>query len=159
MSNGQQLSECAFEVSPIATQLSGTIKAAVYEEGGVDPTSIIQIDQPWYVDVEWTLKGHLRRHLCGKWCVRVHLESIGGGKEYSLPEHCQYFDMNPCDRDGVYRHRINVAPYTIKPEDCGTVYLVAVTLTSLDACGKPGHIAAYCKGATLMFYEDSKNEG
>lgn len=151
------LNHCSFEVSPVATELSGTIQAGVYEVGGAEPTNIIQIDQPWYVDVEWTLKGHLRRHLCGKWCVKVHLESIGKGNEYSLPDPCVYLDMDPCDHDGIYRYRINVDAGTIKPEDCGTVYLVAVTLTSLDACGKPGHIAAYCRGGSLMFYKDSDN--
>lgn len=156
MSNGIVFPECSFEVSPIASRLEGTIKAAIYEEGGVAPTTIIQIDQNWYVDVEWTLTGHMRRHLCGQWCVKVHLESVGVGNEYSLPEHCEYFPIDPCN-NGVYTKRINIPAGTISASDCGKVYLVAVTLTSLDACCKPGHIAAYCKGPSLMFYQDSDN--
>jgi hypothetical protein len=154
-SSGHQLfEECAFEVSPFASKLTGTIRAAVYEEGGTEPTTIIQVDQAWHVDVEWTLRGHMRRHLCGQWCVMVHLESIGRGKEYSLPEQCEYFPIDPCN-DGTYRKQIQVPAGKIDPKDCGTLYLLAVTLVSLDACGRPGHIAAYCKGPNLMFYEAS----
>ena len=154
--NGVAFTECEFEVSPVACSLTGKIKAAVYEEGGVQPTTIIQLDQGWYVDVEWALYGHMRRHLCGKWCVKVHLESVGVGNEYSLPEHCDYFPIEPCN-DGTYNKRIRFPAGTISASDCGKLYLLAVTLTSLDACEKPGHIAAYCKGPNLMFYEDSDN--
>ena len=157
MSNGQSFEQCDFEISPFATKLTGTIKAEVYEEGGVEPTTIISVDEAWYVDVEWTLKGHMRRHLCGQWCVTVSLESIGKGNEYSLPDPSEHFPIDPCN-NGTYKKRISVAAGTIKPEDCGTLYLIAVTLTSLDACERPGHIAAYCKGPNLMFYVASDGD-
>lgn len=156
MSNGVPFTHCEFEISPIVTELTGTINATVYEEAGVKPTTIIQVDQAWYVEVEWSLKGHMRRHLCGQWCVMVHLESVGKGNEYSLPESCEYFPIDPCN-DGTYKKRINIPAGLIQPQDCGTLYLLAVTLGSLDACGRKGHIAAYCKGPSLMFYEDSDN--
>ncbi len=151
MSNGLPFEHCEFEISPFATKLTGTLKATVYEDGGVDPTTIIRVDESWHVDIEWTLKGHIRRHLCGEWCVTVHLESVGPGNEYTLPNPAVHFPIDPCN-DGNYKYTIKVPAGTIQPEDCGTLFLLAVTLTSLDGCKKSGHIAAYCKGPDLMFY-------
>jgi hypothetical protein len=82
------------------------------------------------------------------WQVKVDLESIGTAKEYS--SELYKIDMDPCKKEG-YSHTFEIASNTLHPAEGGTVYLVAVTLSSLDPCGQPGHIWAYGTGVSVMF--------
>src|SRR5512138_2910089 len=58
--------------------LQGSIEAQVYEKGEA-PSRIIDINDPWFVEVNWSLTGPLQRFICGTWGVDVYLESIGKG--------------------------------------------------------------------------------
>lgn len=148
---GKPSQECEFEISPYVCSVTGEIKATVYEVGGTDPTGIIQADQDWYVLVEFRLTGPIVHHLCGKFCVCLHIECFGPGPEETLP--CVYADMEPCKpEDEWYEVKINVPAGTIPGAECGQVCCLAVTLTSFDPCDNPGHIAAYCRGPCIMFY-------
>ena len=158
MSNGQPFTECEFEVSPIETDLTGSISAKVYEVGGDDPTTIIGTDQAWYAVIEWQVKGGVVPHLCGDWRVAINLESIGPGTEYQF--RARPVPMDPCEHpDGKYSTRIDVAAGEVDVDVDGTLYQVGVTLASRDACGKPGHIAAHCSGAHLHFYQQPPHTG
>lgn len=159
---------CDFEIDPHACDLWGYIRASVYEEeypeGPHDAKTIIACDEDWYVKVEWKIWGPLRHHLCGYFCVCVYLESIGPGDDYNLD--CDgngnpcilEIPIDPCKEDGKYEVTCRIPAGTVDCGDCGKLYLLGVTLTSLDACYDPGHIAAYCKGPTLMFYEPPHRE-
>lgn len=146
---------CDFEITPYDCRLWGSIKVTVYEkdypQGEHDSKTIIACDEAWYVKIEWDLSGDLLRHLCGYFCICVYMESIGPGPEYKI---CckEWIPMNPCGT-GHYEEICKIEPCTVDCGDCGQLYEVGVTLTSFDYCKKPGHIAAYCKGPTLMFYE------
>ena len=94
----------------------------------------------------------------------AYLESIGPGKEYKLDldpdnpdEKCLKIPLEPCG-DGVYRIRVEFPAGKIRTGECGRLYLLAVTVIGLDACGDPGHITGFCKGPTLMFYEGTPHE-
>ena len=153
---------CDFEIDPVDCSLSGYISASVYEgslpEGDQDPTTIVSCKEDLYVKVKWHVWGHLARHLCGYFCVCVYLESIGPGPDYNLDcddngRPCiENIPMDPCG-DGQYEVVCKVPAHSIDPGACGKLYEMAVTLTSLNACKQPGHIAAFCKGPCIMFYE------
>lgn len=142
--------KCDFEIDPFDSKLDGSMRATIYEEGEVGPQKHIRIDRKVFVDVEWFLHGHLTRHLCGTWCIGVHFESVGKGKEYSFGPYD--VKMKPCG-DGHYRYVVEIEAGKIKAGDCGKVYLTAVTLTSRDKCGDPGHIRAFCQDGSVMFVE------
>src|SRR6185295_3736974 len=94
----------SFEVSGAPSYLHGKIEADVFEVGGVSPTNIIRIDQDWFVRIRWELDGSLKSMICGKWCIHLHLESIGLGEELDLPHPPSAeleVDLNPCG-DGKY---------------------------------------------------------
>jgi hypothetical protein len=82
--------------------------------------------------------------------VSLHIECFGPGAEVTLPP--QIVPMDPCG-DGCYEVRIQVPAGTIGGAECGQLCCLVVTLTSLDPCGNPGHIAAYCRGPCVMFHE------
>lgn len=160
---------CEFEIDPFACDLAGSIKASVYEEeypeGTQDAKTIISWDEDWYVKVEWKLWGGLLHHLCGYFCICVYLESIGPGEDYSLDcdgsgHPCiDRIPFDPCG-NGEYEITCKIPKNTVECGDCGSLYLLGVTLTTFDYCDppRPGHIAAYCKGPTLMFYKPPQPE-
>lgn len=151
---------CTFDIDPIAVDLTGLLKASVYKKGTREdvPDTVIACNEDWYVKVEWDLKGRLLHHLCGYFCVCVYLERIGPGADIKLDcdgdgRPClQWIPIDPC---GNGHYEVKCDGPNIEKDDCeacGTLYVVAVTLTSFDQCKDPGHIRAYCKGPTLMFY-------
>ena len=154
----QRFGYCTFEIDPMDATLWGWISASVYEggrpEGHQDPVDIITTNEDLWVKVRWRLAGHLIRHLCGYFCVCVHFESIGPGPEITADcdnngRPCQYVEMNPCG-DGYYEMWCRIPGGQLTPGRCGTVYEVAVTLTSLNPCKEPGHIRAFCKDFVLV---------
>ena len=89
-------------------------------------------------------------HLCGRLCFALHIECIGSGPEKTLVK--EWRDMVSCGDDaGKYEVELRVPAGILPPEECGQVCCLVVTVTSLDRCGDPGHIAAYCKGPCIMF--------
>jgi hypothetical protein len=148
-SNGNQL-ECQYEIGPLATDLAVTLSATFWEdETGTTPAeSVVSAGETFYVKVVWTLSGGLKRHFCGQWRVKIDLESIGDAGEYT--SECRTIPMDPC-RDEPYETVFRITSGTLTPHSCGTVYLLAVTLSSLDPCGNPGHIWGYCEGQSVMF--------
>jgi hypothetical protein len=144
--------EKTFEIDKLADDLKLTFAAGFYEnEATTTPaTSIVYTGETYYVKVAWKLEGKLAAHFCGKWLVKVDLESIGIAPEFSFP--LESIDMEPC-KTGEYSHVFKVTPDTVKPAQGGTVYLVAATLSSEDPCGMPGHIWAYATGVSVMFVQ------
>jgi hypothetical protein len=142
--------EKTFEIDKLADDLKLTFAAGFYEDelASVAATSIVYSGETYYVKLAWKLEGQLATHFCGKWIVKVDLESIGIAGEYSSS--CVEIPMDPCKKD-EYTHTFQITPNTLTPASCGTVYLVAATLASQDACGNPGHIWAYGTGVSVMF--------
>ena len=118
------------------------------EQATIPVTNNIYSEEKYYVKLDWRLEGKLAAHFCGQWQIKIDLESIGTADEYSSP--IETIDMDPCQADD-YSHTFSIAPSTLKPAKGGTVYLVAVTLSSLDPCGRPGHIWAYGTGERVLF--------
>lgn len=147
--------------------LQGSIEAQVYEKGEA-PSRIIDINDPWFVEVNWSLTGPLQRFICGTWGVDVYLESIGRGPELELPD--EYFEAIPVDRkDGHYHLKIAVPAGFIKthveswreerkehgrlPErETDIVYKMVATVTYKDQYGRPGPIAGFVEFPMLQFY-------
>jgi len=145
------LLDCSKEVDPFTTTLDVTLKATVFEIGGVAPTNIIHTNQDWYVEVEWEVTGQLLHHLGGTWHLSVVLDSIGPGLDYQFPDPPASIPMDPCG-DGKYKYRIDVKAGQVDARDPdGTLYTVGVTLGSEDMCKHPGQIHAHCTGDELHF--------
>jgi hypothetical protein len=145
------LSKCDFEVAPLENILTGTMEVFAYEENSDEAKTIVSTDEDVTIKVVVRLQGLILHQLCGQLCICVYLESIGPGREYRFPDPCRRIDLDPCG-DGVYVIKIVIPAGDVSADECGALYIVAVTLTSFDVCGNPGHIAAYCKDACLMFY-------
>lgn len=134
----------------------GVIDATVHEHVGFPPTTIIRSDQVWGVYVKWKTSGTLVRMICGKWCLQVHLESIGPGPELRLPRRPVHIPLTPCKRHKhpytiYYKYHLDIAAGTITPAHCGIPYKLVTSLTYIDICGKPGPIAGFVEGPILQF--------
>lgn len=155
--NGASLMRCEFEIAPVLTNLSGEIKATVFEKGGVNPVTTISTAQDWYVEVEWSIEGNLVRHLCGDWRVAIALESIGPGEEYQFPRPAKLVPMEPCG-DGKYKTTIDVKAGDVAADEDGTTYILSVNVGTKDPCGDAGHISAWCSDLYLNFYPGGPHE-
>lgn len=145
---------CSFEIETYDPALSGTIRAYVVDnENDSNPANVIDVDAGGKIVVEWDIQGALKSHLCGAWCVTAYLESIGPGAEIAIPGSCECMESG-CFNKGPWRKEF-VIPTGIEVNSCGSLYQIGVTLTSKDCDGNPGHIAAFCKGTTVMFYKGS----
>lgn len=138
------------EIAPLAMDLKLVFSAGFYEddEATTPTTNIVYSEETYYVKVDWRLEGQLAHHFCGVWQVKIDLESIGTADEYSSKLY--KIDMDPCKKEG-YSQTFEITSNTLHPAEGGTVYLVAVTLSSLDPCGQPGHVWGYGTGVSVMF--------
>ncbi len=133
--------------------LSGSISANIHDE--VEPysryVSIIEADDYWYVTAYWCLRGPVRRLICGYWCVRLFLESLGEDDlDVELTNDEGLIELNSCG-DGCYEAHFTVKPYTIRVEHCGTPFKPVLTVQYLTLCRFPYKTdeewekAPYCK--------------
>ena len=149
--------ECEEEIAPFADDLVLTMSVLISEDekAEVPAKRIVYGDEEYYVHVFWKLTGKLARHFCGKWQVKVDLESIGTADEYT--SELKTFDMDPC-REEEYTARFTIGPDDLNPHPGGTVYIPAFTLSTLDACGDDGHMWGYCVGPDVMFTTASPHD-
>jgi hypothetical protein len=160
---GGMFPEVEVEIAPLAEDLQLKLQAWFSERelAEVPAPNIVYAGETYYVNVRWWWTGdsHLPRHFCGKWKVKIDLESIGTAKEYTSA--VKEIEMEPCEK-GVwprpYFHSFALTPGDVEPHEAGTVYLVSVTLATVDACGDPGHIWGYAKGPSVMFVPGSPHE-
>jgi hypothetical protein len=154
-----------FEVEG-TTGLKGTIGAAVGEVGE-PPSHILDINDDWYVDVDWTLKGPLQRFICGSFEVDVYLESIGKGPEFELPD----VEGIAINKTGDYSAHIDVPAGVIKTHvetwweeykehhkgvgepETDIVYKMVCTVTFRDQYGQPGPIAGFVEMPMMQWYK------
>ena len=147
--------------------LTGTIGAKVWEIGE-SPSHIIDIHDPWCVEVSWTLNGPLQRFICGTWAVDVYMESIGKGPEFELPD--DDLENIPMNEKGEYSVTINIPADFIKTHvehwwedykishqgkgepETDIVYKMVCTVTYRDQYGRPGPIAGLVDMPMLQFY-------
>jgi hypothetical protein len=160
---GGEFEYTTVEIAPMAEGLKLKLGARFYEDelGEVPATSIVYSGEKYYVKVDWWFVGNLdiTRHFCGQWQVKIDLESIGTAAEYSSDLFT--ITMDPCNfgfEKKPYTHTFELTPNTLKPAKGGTVYLVAVTLSTLDVCGGPGHIWGYATGPSVMFVEGAPHD-
>jgi hypothetical protein len=130
--------------------LYGDVQASLYERDGVRPKTIIATDQEWGVKVYWQLKGSLAEYICGDWCVRVCLESIGKGPEQNWES--RKIPLNPCG-NGEYEYDFRFKPGDITADFCSTPYKLVVTVTYQTECQRPGPIAGFVELPIVQFYQ------
>src|SRR5260221_1713418 len=155
-----------FETDLPKHYLSGRIVARVRESDGELAARIIDANEPWAVDVYWELSGVLVPMICGKWCIRVFLESLGADSLDKELKYARLIDLHPC-QGGKYEAHFYVPANFVKVEECGTPFEAVVGLTYLTNCRirtdleeqdhrsyRPGAIAAFVKLPTMQFFNE-----
>jgi len=119
-----------------------------------DPVDIISWDEIYYVIVYITLSDGVRRHLCGKLCVDIDVDTCGPAPDLQFEE--QDVDLDPCG-NGIYVIWFALpagtfAPPAGYPNRCGRVYRLCVTVGSHDPCGGPGLIWGHCDSVEIAVH-------
>ena len=102
-----------------------------------NPLDIIAWDQEYQIIVIITVPDPVRRHLCGKLCVDIDVDTCGPAPDLEFPE--KEVQLNPCG-NGVYTIVFPLPPgtFTDARNRCGRVYRICVTVGSHDLCDPPG---------------------
>ncbi|HEV2579567.1 MAG TPA: hypothetical protein VGT44_01845 [Ktedonobacteraceae bacterium] len=116
--------------------LSGYLSANIHDE--VEPysryVSIIDANEYWYVTARWALNGTVRKMICGNWCVRLFMESLGEDKlDLELSNDEGLIPLDPCG-NGQYEAHFTVKPGTVRTEHCGTPFQPVLSVTYLTSC-------------------------
>lgn len=111
--------------------------AGVMAERNPDPATlnknVIDANEPWQVDVYWLLTGSLRHMICGNWCVKLFLESLGKDDlDLELANDEGLIALNPAG-SGFYHARFSVPANRIRTEHCGTPFQPVATVTYVSS--------------------------
>jgi hypothetical protein len=100
---------------------------------GAGNSRIIDSNEAWQAEVYWLITGNLRHLLCGKWCVRLFLETFGKN-DIDLELDCDQglIDFDPAG-NGLYHATFTCKGGEVKPEHAGTPFQPVVTVTSLTS--------------------------
>jgi len=135
-----------------AMTASGTVTVLDPAAGAFPPTTIIQRDHAWKVQVEWEINGPAAPAVGGEWVVRCYLESIGPGFEgqIGVPETVPLADAPPLPLPREYEREIDIDAAEILGISDGAYRLV--TLINYENGGIPGEIAGHQEGPIVQFY-------
>lgn len=144
---------------PSSQSLEAYWRAELRDQYGVDPGSIISVNDPFVVAFHVWLTGDLWRCICGDWCFDMSFESIGGGAELSLSD---FPNIEPqlslthwkgCAPGA--RHfwvTVTIPAGTVPAGPKNKLYRVAATFQMLDPCGKPVPVVGYQSLGEFQFY-------
>lgn len=130
----------------IPLDLTLELDAGVIQDGKEDRT--IDLNEPWYVLVNWALVGKLAKCICVDWCVSVKFESMGSTPEF---EEDEVQESDPCVTS--WTKEITTDHITDTGENCGNVYRIVVVVAARDRCeGRPVGITGFCDLGIVQFY-------
>lgn len=144
---------------PASSALDGYWTAELRDAYGVEPRTILSVEDPFVVAFHVWLSGDLWRCICGDWCFDMSFESIGGGAELSLSdfpniEHqLSLTDWKGCAPGA--RHfwvTVTIPAGTVPAGPKNKLYRVAATFQMLDPCGKPVPVVGYQSLGEFQFY-------
>jgi len=102
---------------------------------GAGNKKIIDSNEPWQAEVYWLLVGSLNPFLCGKFGVRLYLETLGKNdidKEFNCDQ--GLIDFSPSASGfSLYHATFTLKGGEVKPEHLGTPFQPVVTVTVLTS--------------------------
>jgi hypothetical protein len=144
---GEEEEEMPFQPE-LAPALSGTANATVMSQG-LNPTTILSVNTPWSIQLNWSMTGLLASSIGGDWRLQAFVESMGVGFEglvagpLSIPVTFAPIVNNT-------RTYVQNLPVPANPAIGVGAYKLVVTITHVNA-GVPTQIAAYMEGPILQF--------
>lgn len=163
-------SSCRLVVDPeFSVNLAGTVYAQARECKSTTPASVIDIDDPWVIDVHITLD-KTPHGTCGLWCVSACLESMCEHKYYRFPKDSDPDNycccLVPTTNAREYEISICIPGDIVKENECGAPYELTVIVTLLDPnlintgrdkCDPGNHtplgVACACELPLMTFYD------
>jgi len=132
----------------LAPALSGAVSASVMSIGP-NPTTILNVNTPWSIQLRWSITGYLMSAIGGDWRLQAFLESMGGGFEGTVagPVGHPVALGTVVDSTRNYTQTLPVPP---NPAIHAGAYKLVITITHVNL-GLPTQLAAYVEGPILQF--------
>jgi hypothetical protein len=142
---------------PSEAMLKAYWDADIVDVHGVEPGTIISVDDAFLVRFRIDLRGGLWRCITGTWCFDVGFTPVGKGTGFDLSEHLgselTVPDWRGC-KDLYVSLEVPVPAGTIPAHRCATLYSVGAKF-QLKCCDRPAPVVGY---ETLGAYEFYKPE-
>lgn len=141
---------------PVIVPLTGEFDAHIHDPSGT-PINVIPTQTAWSVHGLWHMDGPIAPLLDGTWELRVSLESIGGGVEFtSAPVVVDYqTGATPGPNTMSYSAFVNFPAGTPALGAADSVpYHVVAHLFFKEPSGKPGPFAAAVDLGIVQVYDD-----
>jgi hypothetical protein len=143
------MSEFIFEDREEDFNVTGTCQ--VFEQGVVDPTTLIKTNENWFVRIRLQTEGLLNGSVSGAFRLRLRLEGLGAvAPELDLPAADEIVALTPQAAPANYLKDININAGDVP---AGIYKLVTTAIVEGPAPNNvPQPIAGYCEGPILQFY-------
>ncbi len=117
--------------------IAAIIRQSEPGEAPDDAESIVEVNNPWEVDVRWDFTGRAVCFIKGVFRVRLYLESLG---DDSLDREAKYPHDIPIDgRTSSYRVQFKIGPNLLQvEEEEGTPFQLTAAVILMVACGRDG---------------------
>lgn len=139
---------------PTSLTFNSDMTVAVLDPNGVAPTTIIQRDDDWEIEVKLHMDGGATSYLGGTFEVKAYLESIGGGFEGQVGE-TKIVSLNGNDpQDLPAKIKVPAAKNMPSPQpQAGAYKLVTIMTYHKLNSNKPGEIAGFVEGPVVQLYD------
>jgi hypothetical protein len=131
--------ETDFPPSLLHTDIAAIIRQPEPGEAPGDAEAIVEVNDPWEVDVRWEFNGKAACFIKGVFRVKLFLESLG---DDDLDREAKYPRDIPVDgRADSYHVQFQIAPDELKVEDDeGTPFQLTVAVILMVNCGPNGSL-------------------
>jgi len=134
-----------FQPTNFPALFTGVINPVTINSPFPDSQLIVDMNQPWAINVSWNTSGFLASAIGGTWQVKAYLESIGQGFEGQVGATVPVAAVGPLAKNAV----INVPAPSTNPQMIEGAYKLVVTLTHLNP--NPTGIAGYEESTIVQF--------
>lgn len=136
---------------PFGGLLTGKASATVKDPDGIEPPStIIQTDHAWEIQVAWEIAGVVAPFLGGEWFVEVYVESIGRGAEKQVGATKTVPLANGPVLQSARKYETKIR---VPAGDVAEGVYKLVTLISYRHGGVPLEMAAFVEGPLVRIYK------
>jgi len=125
--------------------------AQIHETAGeLAPTTILHLNLPFVIDVQWDVTGRFANRIGGNWDLHAYLEHMGAGPDLDLTDPGDHIiPLQAVTPPHHYHISFDVPAGRVTHEGS---YKLFVAVTYTDRQGVPDDMAGYWEGPILQFY-------
>ncbi len=131
---------------------NGAITAEVIDQGTLAPSTVIHINDPWHVNLDWEITGNFKPiYLGGNWTVQAFLERFGPGTDLNMTGGVGpvAFLTGTFVAPNTFRYHLDVTKGAAIP--VVGIYTLALAVRLANSTNTPTDVAGFVQGPMIEF--------